>query len=164
MPCVKQIQRNSQNPDFNPCWQPKRQVSKKCCIENCHKILYTHTKLASISEIESFIGHRVHSFTSDGDNTLVGLCKEHYEFMYSHLHPTKACDSCGEKPKKNETFNHHCPSPSIINDRLNQISAEQSNLTTTSVVCMSCYRHFQSLLRQPDTKNHTSDVNLDTIG
>ena len=79
LPCVKQIQRNSQNPYFNPRWRPKRQVSKKCCIENCHKILYTHTKLASISEIESFIGHRVHSFTSDGDNTLVGLCKEHYE-------------------------------------------------------------------------------------
>ena len=68
--------------------------------------------------------------------------------MYLHLHP-KACDSCGARPRKSEVFNRHCPSPDIVNSHLHHIAAEKSNLSASSIICISCYKYFQSILKQP---------------
>lgn len=148
LPCVKQVQRNLNRRHFHPRWKPKCLVTKKCNIENCQALVYTNTSLASVDEIETFLQERVHGFTTDGSRESIALCKEHYDRMYLHLHP-KACDSCGARPRKSEVFNRHCPSPDIVNSHLHHIAAEKSNLSASSIICISCYKYFQSILKQP---------------
>ena len=84
LPCVKQIQQNSHKQDFLPRWKPKCSITKKCSIENCQAELYTHTTLASIEQIETFLEERVLGFTIGSSSESVGLCKEHYTRMYLH--------------------------------------------------------------------------------
>ena len=83
-PCVKQKQRNSHKQDFLARWKQKCSIIKKCSIENCQAELYTHTTLASIEQIETFLEERVLGFTIGSSSETVGLCKEHYTRMYLH--------------------------------------------------------------------------------
>ena len=115
LPCIKYIQRNVHKENFYPRWKPKRIEKKKCSIEDCQADLYTHTLLVSVDRLEEILQERVQGYTINDSKESIALCKEHYRRMYLHLNPLKVCESCGEKPKRNEIFNRHCPSPDIVN-------------------------------------------------
>ena len=110
---------------------------------------------------------RVNAFTVSTTKQSIGLCKEHYQQMYEHIHHAAACDSCGVKPKKGEAFTRHCPSPTIVNGYLSHISNETSALTSSSTICLSCYKYFQSIVGQIKSVGEPNPVlatnDIDTV-
>ena len=78
----------------------------------------------------------------------LGLCQEHYQKMYAHLHKTDSCDSCGGKARKGESYSRHCPAPHIINNYLNHISGESRTLTSSSKLCYTCYKYFSGIVKE----------------
>lgn len=54
LPCVKQIQRNHNRPNFIPRWQPKvpRNKNKARSLEGCSAALYSQTSLASAEDLQ----------------------------------------------------------------------------------------------------------------
>ena len=84
---------------------------------------------------------------ADCDQT-IALCEEHYRRMYLYLNRVRPCDSCGEKPQRNEMFNRHCLS---LNRQLEKISSELSNLSASSIVCIL------SISRQANSQSTTSE-------
>ena len=170
LPCVKQIQRYHDKPNFIPRWIPKSSMQKKkCSIERCQAELHTHTTLASVEQIEMILNERVNTFTISSSSQSVALCREHYAQVYTHLHPATPCDSCGVKPKKGEAFKRHCPSPAVVNGYLSHTSTKTSSLTASSVICTSCYKYFQTIVKQLNQKlvstptSNPSTNNIDTI-
>ena len=169
LPCVKQIKQYHDKPNFIPRWIPKSSMQKKCSIERCQAELHTHTTLASVEQIEMILNERVNTFTISSSSQSVALCREHYAQVYTHLHPATPCDSCGVKPKKGEAFKRHCPSPAVVNGYLSHISTETSSLTASSVICTSCYKYFQTIVKQLNQKlvstptSNPSTNNIDTI-
>ena len=148
LPCVKQIQRNHSK-EFTPRWLPKPPVPLKLCnLEHCKCIVYAQTTLVTVDELEKCLKQKVNAFTvtSDQSNS-IGLCRQHYMLMYNTLHAAP-CDSCLAKPKKGETFNRHCSSPEVVNEYLSHVSAENSQLTSASTVCLTCYKYFKSIIAE----------------
>lgn len=98
---------------------------------------------------------RIYSGTKES----IGLCKKHYNCMYTCINPKEPCASCGAKRRERiEKDFRYCPSPYIINDYLNTVSNEPITLTSRSIICLSCYKYFQSIIADPS--NHPiMDVN-----
>ena len=165
LPCVKQIQRNHSK-EFTPRWLPKPPVPLKLCnLEHCKCIVYAQTTLVTVDELEKCLKQKVNAFTvtSDQSNS-IGLCRQHYMLMYNTLHAAP-CDSCLAKPKKGETFNRHCSSPEVVNEYLSHVSAENSQLTSASTVCLTCYKYFKSIIAEVTGKGKplVPTVSLGTI-
>ena len=146
--CSKQLKRNLGNPMFEPRWRTKQKCQSKCSIQNCENLASKKTSLASGEEIERFIGQPVVSFTVEEAVSTVSLCQLHYNHLYRQLNFSVPCDSCGEKPKKGEKFNRHCPEPELINTYLASISDDPSHLTEQSLICAACYIHFKATLKR----------------
>ena len=161
LPCVKQIQRNHSK-EFTPRWLPKPPVPLKLCnLEHCKCIVYAQTTLVTVDELEKCLKQKVNAFTvtSDQSNS-IGLCRQHYMLMYNTLHAAP-CDSCLAKPKKGETFNRHCSSPEVVNEYLSHVSAENSQLTSASTVCLTCYKYLcGKCLRILPNQNHLLNFSL----
>ena len=87
--CSKQIKRSiSNNPNFQPRWKPKIvKETLKCSIHICNEKLCKTTKLASVEEIEEVLQQKVACFTVEDDQVAVGLCRDHYNTLYTTLHP-----------------------------------------------------------------------------
>ena len=142
LPCIKYIQRNMGKENFHPRWKGKCLEKMKCAIENCEADVYKHTSLVNVTELEQLLQERVQGYTILCDrDQIIALCEEHYRRMYLYLNSVRSCDSCGEKPRRNETFNRHCPSPDVVNRHLENISSESSNLSASSIVCSNCYKY-----------------------
>ena len=85
LPCVKQIQRYHDKPNFIPRWIPNSSMQKKkCSIERCQAELHTHTLLASVEQIEMILNDRVNTFTISSSSQSVALCREHYAQVCIH--------------------------------------------------------------------------------
>ena len=141
--CVKQIARNRTNPAFKPRWLPKA-VDKRCCVSLCKNTWRTNTT-TPIDQLEEILCEKVVAMSVNESATTVGLCKEHYNIMYSKWRITQKCTSCGANGKRGEKFNRHCPAPDVISLHLNSIIDEQKSLTT-DIVCLPCYKYFQSVI------------------
>ena len=84
--------------------------------------------------------------------------------MYVSLHQSTPCNSCGAMPKKGEVFSRHCSSPTVINGYLSHISSEPSSLTSSSTICLPCYKYFQSIIAQEEKANTVlATKDIDTI-
>ena len=57
-------------------------------------------KLASVEEIEEVFQQKVACFTVEDDQVTVGLCRDHYNTLYTFLHSPLGlpCESCKIKP------------------------------------------------------------------
>ena len=137
--CIKQLKRNMGNPHFQSRWKCKPfQEKGKCFVDRCK-----YTKLASANDIEEILQRKIVYFTVDEQvEASVGLCKEHYNALYTSLHSSRSCESCKVKPHAGQILNRHCPSPEIVNTYLKLVSNERSTLSSESLVCTSCYKHF----------------------
>ena len=144
--CSKQIKRSiSNNPNFQPRWKPKIvKETLKCSIHICNEKLCKTTKLASVEEIEEVLQQKVACFTVEDDQVAVGLCRDHYNTLYTTLHPPHRlpCESCKIKPHKGQHFNRHCTSPDVVNAYLREVINYPSDLSRESILCLSCYMHF----------------------
>ena len=168
LPCTKQIQRNHENPHFTPRWLSKpSSIPKKCNLENCQATVHAQTSLVAVDELEELehiLKERVNAFTVSTSTQSIGLCRMHYQKMYALLHQSTPCNSCAAIPKKGEVFSRHCPSPTLIHGYLSHISAETSSLTSSSTICLPCYKYFQSIIKSDKEPNPivvTKDI--DTI-
>lgn len=142
LPCVKQIQRNHHK-EFTPRWLTKPPVPPKLCnVQHCQNVVHAKTSLMSAAALETCLKAKVND-----QSTLIGLCREHYTKMYMILN-NAPCASCQTKPKKGESFNRHCSSPEVVNEYLSQVSEEKSALTSSSTICFTCYKYFQSIIAQ----------------
>ena len=92
------------------------------------------------------------AFNVEGDESAV--CINNY-LHNGQLTISGPCESCGEKPRKGERFNRHCPEPDSIDAYLAIASGEPSHLTKESFVCMPCYRHFRVILGNIQTSKVT---------
>ena len=99
-------------------------------------------------KLHIILKERVNAFTIGAEEKQLGYYKEYYTCMYAHLHHVLRCASCGAKPRRRERFNGHCPCPSTVNHCLAKISNEISNLTTSSLICTPCYKHFTSIIQE----------------
>ena len=79
--------------------------------------------------------------------TTVGLCRDHCNILYTQLHASATCESCGAKPKKGECFNRCCPAPDSVNMYLSLLTSDPSHLTNQSLICIACYKHFHQMLK-----------------
>ena len=126
LPCVKQIQRNYNKTKYIPRWLPKAECEKRCSIESCKALVESTTSQMTVNELEDIYHERVCTFTMSACATKqsIGLCKKHYNKMYSILNQKTPCNSCGAQPRKGkgEVFSRHCPSPDLINEYLSAIS------------------------------------------
>ena len=139
--CTKQIRRSGNTPTFKPRWlKSSRPDHNRCGMKNCENGACKKTHLASCDQIETL---PVVSFTIENDITSVPLCQQHYNQLYCQLHLASPCDSCGDKPKKGERFNRHCPEPTSINMYLAIVGDNPIALNEKSVICMACYKHFK---------------------
>ena len=159
LPCIKQIKRNVNNPGFSPRWCTKApKPVPKCNIDNCQHSIYRNTNLVSVTELQQILGENVTAFmiecysesspSAPTPPASIGLCQEHYQKMYAHLHKTDSCDSCGGKARKGESYSRHCPAPHIINNYLNHISGESRTLTSSSKLCYTCYKYFSGIVKE----------------
>lgn len=150
LPCIKYIQRNMGKENFHPRWKGK-------CSEKIEADVYKHTSLVNVTELEQLLQERVQGYTIGDCDQTIALCEEHYRRMYLYLNSVRPCDSCGKKPRRNETFNRHCPSPDIVNKHLENISSETSNLSVSSIVCSNCYKYFLAISRLENTQSTISE-------
>ena len=136
------------NPHFQPRWKRKPiQEKGKCGMDRCANFVDKYTKLASANDIEEILQRKIASFTVDEQvEASVGLCNKHYNALYTSLHPSRSCDSCKVKPHAGQILNRHCPSPEIVNTYLKVVSNEPSTLSSESLVCTSCYKHFCAIV------------------
>ena len=142
-PCAKQMKRNINNPNYEPRWRSKPSTQQpQCSIKDCKNTLCKRTKLASVEDIEHILQQPVVSFTVEESVTTVGLCRDHYNLLYTQLHVSATCESCDAKPKKGECFTRHCPAPDSVNTYLSLLSSDPSHLTDESLICHACYKHF----------------------
>ena len=116
------------------------QSPQKCNLEYYQAIVHNQTSLVTVKELKTIMNERVNMFTVSTTKQFIGLCREHYQQMYGHIHHAAAFDSCGAKPKKGEAYTRNCPSPSIVNGYLSHISIETSALTSSSTIYLSCYK------------------------
>ncbi len=145
--CSKQLKRNVGNTKFRPRWkQNSRQNAAKCSIQSCEHTAHKSTTLATATEIEQLIGQPIVAFNVEQDESSVSLCQAHYNYLYSQLTLPTPCESCGEKPKRGEKFNRHCPEPDSINTYLSIVTSDPSHLTDKSLVCTACYQHFRVIV------------------
>ena len=145
---------------FEPRWRTKQKCQSKCSIQNCENLASKKTSLASGEEIERFIGQPVVSFTVEEAVSTVSLCQLHYNHLYRQLNFSVPCDSCGEKPKKGEKFNRHCPEPELINTYLASISDDPSHLTEQSLICAACYIHFKATLKRIQLEKEATSTSV----
>ena len=163
LPCAKQVKRNVNKPNFHPRWLPKEPKREKLCsIEKCAKTVYRNTNLATPEEINELLQERVVAFTAEPTGASVGLCQDHYLRLYSKLYQFAPCESCNARPKKGEQFYRHCPSPNEVNAYLNLITSEHCALTSDSCICLTCYKFFNSVVKQIRGVNieNTTDINM----
>ena len=118
-PCAKQCERNKSKADFKPCWLQKK-TKGNCSIESCKNPWHSNTNLVSTSELEQVLNERLVAFSVAGPSTSIGLCRDHYNALYTQLHTSQQCASCGAKPKRGESFTRHIPEPDHINTHLTQ--------------------------------------------
>ena len=97
-------------------------------------------------KFEQVIGKPIVAFNVEEDGSSINLCQAHYNYLYSQLTLSTACESCGGKPRKGEQFNRHCPEPNSINTYPTMVSGDPCHLTTKSLVCTACYKHFKVIL------------------
>ena len=157
LPCIKYIQHNMGKENFHPRWKGKCSEKMKCAIKDCEADVYKHTSLVNVTKLEQLLQERVQGYTIGDCDQTIALCEEHNRRMYLYLNSVRPCDCCGEKPRTNETFNHHCASPDIVNRHLENISSESSNLSASSIVCSNCYKYFLAISRQENTQSTTSE-------
>lgn len=120
--CFKQLNRNVGNPNFRPRWkQCSSQSTGKCSIQGCEHNMHKSTCIATAAEIEQVIGKPIVAFNVEEDGSSINLCQAHYNYLYSQLTLSTACESCGGKPRKGERFNRHCPEPNSINTYLTML-------------------------------------------
>ena len=124
-------------------------ASDKCNIESCEHPVYSRTNLVTVDRLQEILHQRIVAFDVEpGQEVSIGLCTEHYLQMYRQLHQPLPCSSCGGMPRKGEPFTRHCPAPVVITNYLNHISSETINLTDTSIICYSCYKYFNWIIKQ----------------
>ncbi len=161
--CSKQIKRNATNPNFQPRWKPKMcQKTLKCSISKCDEQFSKSTRLASVEDIEQVLQQKVACFTVEDDHQVaVGLCRDHYNTLYTCLHSPQPCESCKIKPNKGQYFNRHCPSPDEVNTYLRRVSNYPSHLSKESLICLSCYKHFSIIanIKKEGINKYSSDLN-----
>ena len=108
LPCVKQIQRNYNKPKYIPLWLPKAECEKKCSIESCKALVETTTSQMTVNELEDILHERVCTFTMSACATKqsIGLCKKHYNKMYSILNQKNTIQflRCTTKERKSRVF------------------------------------------------------------
>lgn len=128
--CNMQIQRNILNPIFTPRWKKKTSKTRsRCGIECCEATAIKCMHLASKEEVEQTLDQRITVFSVETTTISIPLCQTHYNRLYTQLTTAAPCESCGEKPRKGEHFNRHCPNPDLINKHLNSASSCPSHLT-----------------------------------
>ena len=143
LPCVK---RNINNPLFHPKWRKKVTTPPpRCRVNECEQFIYTNTNLVSVDQLERLLGTSVDKQISTTSS--IGLCQTHYLHMYSQLNEgSTQCDSCREKIKRRDV-RRRCPAPNVMN-YLDQISGEPQNLTSSSILCNSCYQHITRIVKE----------------
>lgn len=141
--CYKQASRNVGEENYYPRWKPKVSVLKECGVSNCTDVVYRHTTIATLDQVERVL--QVNVSCKETEST--PLCKTHYMSVYSSLHAPRLCDSCKSKPKRGEQHYRHCPSPDIINSFLSVVGNEvpMNKLQATSIICLNCYKLFNSV-------------------
>ena len=76
----------------------------------------------------------------------IGLCRDHYNILYTQLHTSATCEACGAKPKV-ECFNRRCPAPDSVNTYLSLLTSDPSHLIDQSLICIAYYKHFHLMLK-----------------
>ena len=82
----------------------------------------------------------------DEDSSVISLCREHYNTLYTTLKGTPVCSSCGIKQNRSKFINRRCPEPDTINPYLQEISDGHHNLTSDDYICFACYKYFRAIL------------------
>ena len=142
-PCAKQCERNKSKADFKPRWLQKK-TKGNCSIESCKSPWHSNTNLVSASELEQVLNERLVAFSVAEPGTSIGLCREHYNALYTQLHTSQQCASCGAKPKRGESFTRHIPEPDLINTHMESISDDHQLFFR--------FRFAQCLRRYRDTR------------
>ena len=157
--CCLYVARTKDSDSFRPSWR-KGSEQRNCCVQGCKKPWRSNTTTTELETLEEILQEKVISMHVDGAITSIGLCKDHYNKMYSKVHAYEPdiCASCNTRSRRGEKFNRHCPEPDVINNYINCISSEQLQLTADSILCYPCYKYFIQI-----TKNKSSQKQVDTI-
>ena len=116
-------------------------------MQGCEHSIHKCTRIATAAEIEQVVGKPIVAFNVEEDGSSINLCQAHYNYLYSQLTLSAACESCGGKLRKGERCNRHCPEPNSINTYLTIVRGDPCHLTAESLVCTACYKHFKVILR-----------------
>ena len=79
-PCTKQCERSKGKADFEPRWLQKR-AKGKCSIESC-KNPWHRSKCWN---------ERLMAFSVAEPGTSIGLCRDHYNALYTQLRTSQQC-------------------------------------------------------------------------
>ena len=141
--CCLYVARTKDRDSFRPRWR-KGSEQRNCCVQGCKKPWRSNTTTTDLETLEEILQEKVISMHVDGAITSIGLCKDHYNKMYSkvHAHEPDICTFCNTRSRRGEKFNRHCPEPELINNYINCISSEQLQLTADSILCYPCYKYF----------------------
>ena len=140
--CFKRCERNKTNVLKRCTTKP----NKRCDIESCKNPWHSNSHLTTACDIEHILEERVRGVQVDEDNSVISLCREHYNTLYTALKGTPVCSCCGIKQNRSKFINRRCPEPDTINPYLQEISDGHHNLTSDDYICFACYKYFRAIL------------------
>ena len=82
---------------------------KRCDIQSCKHPWHSNFHRTSVTDIEHILEERIRGFQVDEDSTIIGLCRVHYNKLYTMLRATPVCASCGTKQKGSTIINRRGP-------------------------------------------------------
>ena len=119
---------------------------KRCDIQSCKHHWHSNSHRTSVTDIEHILEERIRGFQVDEDSTIIGLCRDHYNKLYTMSRATPVCASCGTKQKGSTIINRRCPESDTINSYLQEISAGDHKVTSDDYICLTCYKYFRDIL------------------
>ena len=150
--CVKWWEQNNSRPSAVPPWASKQKNERRCQMEKCSNPWHSNSYLTSVSEAEETLGERAEAFCITSQANTIGLCREHYNALYTLVRPGQSCAFCGVKGKTNR----RCPSVDVINTYLSYILEEHELLTADNHICLTCYKYFHHIAsNKKNSLNHT---------
>ena len=155
-PCRDDISRLLKDQNHQPRW--KKQAKIQCCIPECNKEVFVHSKIASHEQIQS-IAHTIGCAALS--NMLIPvptpLCKRHYHLIYNAIQPTQThCYTCGSSLRT--TAARLCPDPKRITHYLAEKTGFEGEIPEGGKVCFTCYRSQLQMLKEERVVSTDTDL------